>query len=137
MVVVAHEFYMRYSRECLSAIALLSISIAGLPLASNALTPNSPNQPQIIAQNNGICSFINENGVNIRSAPNTQSQVVTKLNRGDIVRAVRRSGNWVQISGRVTSPPGTSPEVVRPLRGWVKNTYINGCSEDQFDRWRR
>ena len=130
---------MRYSRECLSAIAFLSTSITSLPLASNALTPNLQNQPQIIVQNqnNGICSFITENGVNIRSRPSTQSPVVTKLNRGDIVRAVRRSGNWVQISGRVTSPPATSPEVVRPLRGWVQNTYINGCSEDQFDRWRR
>lgn len=128
---------MRYLRECLSAIALLSTSISGLPLASNALTPSSRNQPPIIAQNNGICSFINANGVNVRSRPSTQSQVVTTLNRADIVRAVRRSGNWVQISGRVTSRPGTLPEVVRPLRGWVQNTYINGCSEDQFDRWRR
>ena len=132
---------MRSSRTFLGAIAILSTQIANLPLASNAIanpqTPNSRNQPQIIAQNNGICSFINANGVNIRSAPNTQSQVVTKLNRGDIVRAVRRSGNWVQISGRVTSPPGTLPEVVQPLRGWVQNTFINGCSEDQFDRWRR
>ncbi len=132
---------MKYSSKFLSAIALVSTSMTGLSLAADAIanpqTPNSRNQPQIIAQNNGICSFINANGVNIRSAPNTQSQVVTKLNRGDIVRAVRRSGNWVQISGRVTSPPGTSPEVVRPLRGWVQNTFINGCSEDQFDRWRR
>lgn len=128
---------MRYSRKFLAAIAFLSTSIISLPFASNALTPNLQNQPQIIAQNNGICSFINENGVNIRSGPNTQSSVVTKLNRGDVVRAVRRSGNWVQISGRVTSRPGTSPEVVRPLQGWVQNTYINGCSEDQFDRWRR
>ena len=132
---------MRYSRKFLGAIAILSASITGLSLASGAIanpqTPNSHNQPQIIVQNNGICSFINANGVNVRSAPNTQSQVVTKLNRGDIVRAVRRSGNWVQISGRVTSPPGTSPEVVRPLRGWVQNTYIDGCSEDQFERWRR
>ncbi|HAX80521.1 MAG TPA: SH3 domain-containing protein [Cyanobacteria bacterium UBA11372] len=122
-------------------MALLSASMTGLSLASLAIanpqTPNAPNQPQIIAQNNGICSFINANSVNVRSAPNTQSQVVTTLNRGDGVRAVRRSGNWVQISGRVTSPPGTLPEVVQPLRGWVQNTFINGCSEDQFDRWRR
>ncbi|MFB2977148.1 SH3 domain-containing protein [Microseira sp. BLCC-F43] len=125
---------MRYSRKFLGAIALLSASMTGLSFASLALA--NPQRPNSV-QNNGICSFINANGVNVRSAPNTQSQVVTKLNRADIVRAVRRSGNWVQISGRVTSPPGTSPEVVRPLRGWVQNTYINGCSEDQFERWRR
>ncbi len=129
------------SRKFLYGLALLSASMTGLVLASDAIanprTLNSQHQRQIIAQNNGICSFINANNVNVRSTPNTQSQVVTTLNRGDGVRAVRRAGNWVQISGRVTSRPGTFPEVVRPLRGWVRNTFINGCSEDQFDRWRR
>lgn len=131
---------MHKSSQSLTA-ALLCASIAGLSLTSQAMTqagtPDFHRQSVIVAQNGGICSFITENGVNIRSAPNTNSQIVTRLNRGDIVRAVRRSGEWVQISGKVTSPPGKFPEVVRPLRGWVKNTYINGCSEDQFDRWRQ
>ena len=130
---------MSNSRNYLTAIALLGFYATGLQLIAqtnaNAATPTLQAQSRL-AQNQGVCSFINGNNVNIRSAPNTQSKVVAKLNRGDTVRAVRKQGSWVQISGRVTSQPGVTPEVVKPLKGWVLNTYINGCSEDQFDRWR-
>lgn len=106
------------------------------PTIARAVTPSLHSQSQL-AQKATICSFINANNVNIRSSPGTQYQVITHLNRGDIVRAVRRSGNWVEISGKVTSSPGQTPEIVKPLNGWVSNTFINGCSEDQFDRWRK
>jgi len=123
---------MSNSRKYIAAIALTSTYLAGLQLfttsISNAATP--------IAQNNNTCSFINENNVNIRSGPKAKAGAVAKLNRGDVVRAVRKSGSWVQISGRVTSKPGVTPEVVKPLNGWVSNKFINGCSEDQFERWR-
>lgn len=127
-------------RKSLTVIAVLSVYISGLQLifqaVANAAPLNSRNQ-LILAQKSGICSFINGNNVNIRSGPGTQYKTVLKLNRGDTVRAVRKSGNWVQLSGRVTSAPGVTPEVVKPLNGWVLNTYINGCSEDQFERWRQ
>lgn len=123
---------MSNSRKYIAAIALLSTYITGLQLFSTSIS----NAATLIAQNNSICSFINENNVNIRSGPKAQNRVVAKLNRGDVVRAVRKSGSWVQISGRVTSKPGVTPEVVKPLNGWVSNKFINGCSEDQFERWR-
>jgi hypothetical protein len=130
---------MSHFGKSVTLVALLSVCAAGLPLlstrASQAL-PTSPNQ-LALAADKSVCSFITGNNVNIRSGPGTQYRLVAKLNRGDGVRAVRRSGNWVLLSGRITSPPGKTPEVVKPLNGWVYNTYINGCSEDQFDRWRQ
>lgn len=131
---------MHHSRKTLSLAALLSICATSFPLISttkaSAELPTLPLQVALAADQS-VCSFITGNNVNIRSSPNPQSRVVTKLRRGDIVRAVRRSGNWVQLTGRVTSPPAKMPEVVKPLNGWVSNQYINGCSEDQFERWRR
>ena len=131
---------MNHSRKSLTFAALLSVCASGLSFISStqasAELPTLPIQ-LALAADQSVCSFITENNVNIRSSPNTQSRVVAKLKRGDGVRAVRRSGNWVQITGRVTSPPGKMPEVVKPLNGWVSNQYINGCSEDQFDRWRQ
>jgi hypothetical protein len=131
---------MHHSRKTLTFAALLSVCATNFPLLSStkasAELPTVPLQ-LALAADQSVCSFITENNVNIRSSPNTQSRVVTKLRRGDGVRAVRRSGNWVQITGRVTSPPGKMPEVVKPLNGWVSNQYINGCSEDQFERWRQ
>lgn len=121
-------------KKSLMTIALVSVSVTGLQFISEAIA--SAKTPTL-AQNSGICSFINANNVNIRSGPNTQSRVVAKLKRGDGVRAVVRKGNWVEISGKVTSKPGVTPEVVQPLKGWVQNTYINGCSEDKFDMWRQ
>ncbi|MGA7936505.1 MAG: SH3 domain-containing protein [Kovacikia sp.] len=101
--------------------------------AESALANNDPDY-QIEVENNTVCSFINSNGVNIRHQPNTQSPVITTLNRGDGVRAVGREGNWVRLAARDS---GKSPEPYTPLQGWVFNQYINGCSEDQFDRWRK
>ncbi|MGF1492252.1 MAG: SH3 domain-containing protein [Microcoleaceae cyanobacterium] len=85
-------------------------------------------------QQNTECSFITGDNVNIRSGPGTQYSVVTQLNRGDGVRAQYREGNWVKLAARTY---GTVPnERFEPLDGWIINQYINGCSEDQFDRWR-
>lgn len=131
---------MHHSRKSLTFAALLSVCAISFPFISS--TKASAELPTVplelaLAADQSVCSFITENNVNIRSSPNTQSRVVTKLKRGDIVRAVRRSGNWVQLTGRVTSPPAKMPEVVKPLNGWVSNQYINGCSEDQFERWRQ
>lgn len=128
------------SRKPLIFATILSACATRLSLFSSfkasAELPTLPIQLSLAADQS-VCSFITGNNVNIRSSPNTQSRVVTKLKRGDGVRALRRSGNWIQLTGRVTSPPGKMPEVVKPLSGWVSNQYINGCSEDQFDRWRQ
>ena len=73
-----------------------------------------------------ICSFITGDDVNIREQPNIKAKVLTKLNRGVVVEGINRTGDWVKIvindSGKI---------------GYVSNKYINGCSEDQFDRWRQ
>lgn len=131
---------MSNSRKSLTVITVFYVYLTGLPFLPNILaraaTPNLLSQSRLV-QRDSICSFINTNNVNVRRAPGTQYQAIAKLDKGDAVRAVQRSGNWVQISGKVTSRPGRTPEVIQPLNGWVRNTYINGCSEDQFDRWRR
>jgi len=83
------------------------------------------------------CSFITGEGgaVNIRKGPGNKYAVVAKLKRGDGVRAVSRQGNWVKIAAKTS---GTVPnETFTILDGWVNNQFINGCSEDQFDRWRK
>lgn len=86
------------------------------------------------AQRGSVCSFITAS-VNVRSGPGINHRIVGGLRRGDVVRASHRQGNWVRLTGRVF---GTPPrERVTSYRGWVNNRYINGCSEDQFDRWRR
>lgn len=86
-------------------------------------------------EQNTECSFITGNRVNIRSGPGTQHSVVTQLNRGDGVRALYQEGDWIKLAARVY---GTIPnERFEPLDGWVYNQYINGCSEDQFERWRQ
>jgi hypothetical protein len=73
--------------------------------------------------------------VRVRKEPNANAPIVTTLKRGAGVRAVNRRGNWVRIAA-LTS--GTAPrETFTPLQGWVFNQYINGCAEDQFDRWRK
>ncbi|MEG5063386.1 SH3 domain-containing protein [Microcoleus sp. B3-A4] len=83
------------------------------------------------------CSFITGNGgaVNIRKGPGTKYPVVAKLKLGDGVRAVSRQGNWVKIAARSSGNPPN--ETFTILDGWVNNQFINGCSEDQFDRWRQ
>jgi len=87
----------------------------------------------VSSSGSAVCSFITANSVNVRSGPSSNYSVLTQLNRGRVVRALNRQGNWVKLVG-VEDP---TTERVRPLNGWVANTYINGCSEDQFDRWRR
>lgn len=83
---------------------------------------------------NTFCSFITGDNVNIRSGPGTGYRRIVKLNRGDGVRAAYREGNWVKIEARVY---GYIPnETFEALDGWVSNQYINGCAEDEFDRWR-
>jgi hypothetical protein len=89
---------------------------------------------QTEVQNNTICSFINANNVNIRQKPDLAAPVILRLNRGDGVRATSRTGNWVKIAARDSGKP---PTPYTPLQGYVSNKYINGCSEDQFDRWRK
>ena len=83
------------------------------------------------------CSFITGEGgaVNIRKGPGNQYPVVAKLKRGDGVRAVSRQGNWVKIAARFSGNPPN--ETLTILEGWVSNQFINGCSEDQFDTWRK
>lgn len=131
---------MKYFQKSLTVTTYLFIYFTGFqilfpPIARTAI-PKLQARSQL-SQKSSICSFINANNVNIRSSPGTQYPVIANLNRGEVVRAVRRSGNWVEISGKVTSSPGQTPEIVKPLKGWINNTFINGCSEDQFDRWRK
>lgn len=104
-------------------------------LAGSAWAQKSQNPSFAVkVQNKSRCSFITGNNVNIRSGPGNQYQVITQLNRGDGVKATQRKGNWVMIVARVYGyPPNESFE---RLNGWVFNAYINGCSEDKFDRWR-
>ena len=113
------------------AIAISSI----LLLANGALaTPKLNSTYERDIQKNTVCSFITGNNVNIRSGAGNRYKIVTKLNRGDGVRATYQKGNWVQIAA--TSSGIVPNETFKPLKGWVYNAYINGCSEDQFDRWR-
>jgi hypothetical protein len=89
---------------------------------------------QTEVQDNTICSFINANNVNIRQKPDLAAPVILQLKRGDRIRATSRTGNWVKIAARDSGKP---PTPYTPLQGYVSNKYINGCSEDQFDRWRK
>ncbi|HEY9697623.1 MAG TPA: SH3 domain-containing protein [Trichocoleus sp.] len=89
---------------------------------------------QIEVENNTVCSFITENNVNVRQSPDINSTVVTQLNRGDVVRATSRTGDWVNIAAQDSGQP---PTPYSPLQGYVSNQYINGCSEDQFELWRQ
>jgi uncharacterized protein YgiM (DUF1202 family) len=104
-----------------------------LLLANGTRAQTQPNYDRNI-RNNTVCSFINTNNINIRSGAGNQYKIITKLNRGDGVRATYKKGRWVQIAA--TSSGIVPNETFKPLKGWVYNAYINGCSEDQFDRWR-
>jgi uncharacterized protein YgiM (DUF1202 family) len=121
-------------RKAAISIALTSASIALLASSAWAQPTTTPGYGKTTLQDKTVCSFITGNNVNVRSGPGNHYKVITKLNRGDGVRATYRKGNWVAISARVY---GYSPnETYKPLKGWVSNFYINGCSEDQFERWR-
>ncbi len=117
-----------------AAISIALTSASSVFLASSAWAqPTTPGYGRTL-QDKTVCSFITGNNVNVRSGPGNHYKVITKLNRGDGVRATYRKGNWVAISARVY---GYTPnETYKPLKGWVSNAYINGCSEDQFERWR-
>lgn len=113
-------------RLTVSLLVLTSLHI------ESAFAQSDPDY-QIEVESNTICSFINSNNVNIRRSPDLSSPVMTQLNRGDGVRALGRTGDWVEIAARDSGQP---PTPYTPLQGYVFNQYINGCSEDQFDRWR-
>lgn len=120
---------------CATTIAVITLASAIAPAIANNADANFQEE----TANNTICSFLvtKEVGstVNIRKGPGTNSPIVATLKRGDVVRAVRRSGNWVKLAARAYGRP--PKETFKPLNGWVNNQFINGCSEDQFDRWRK
>lgn len=118
-----------------AAIATFSFSLYSFPVFGKQETL-SPEKVEALKKQT-VCSFINikSGTVNIRKGPGQQHAVVAKLKRGDGVRAVTRQGNWVKIAARTQGNPPN--ETFTILEGWVNNQYINGCSEDQFDRWRK
>jgi hypothetical protein len=88
---------------------------------------------------NTTCGFINADDVNLRQEPSTKATVITQFKRGDGVRVpgIDSGGSnngWVRIVARDSGKP---PTPFSPVSGYVSNQYINGCSEDQFDRWRK
>ncbi|MFM9266757.1 SH3 domain-containing protein [Tychonema sp. BBK16] len=118
-----------------AAIASFSFSLYSFPVFGKEQTI-TPEKAEALKKQT-VCSFINVKSgtVNIRKGPGNQHPVVAKLKRGDGVRAVSRQGKWVKIAARTQ---GTVPnETFTILEGWVNNQYINGCSEDQFDTWRK
>lgn len=127
-------------KKYLTLITLMAVSVTGVQIGkiaiASAVAPKA--QPALmLAANTGLCSFITGNNVNVRKGPGTQYPSVAELNRGDGVVAVNRRGNWVEISAKRITRRGSARETLQPLRGWVLNAYINGCSEDQFDMWRQ
>jgi uncharacterized protein YgiM (DUF1202 family) len=118
-----------------AAIATFSFSLYSFPVFGRQETL-TPEKIEALKKQT-VCSFINikSGTVNIRKGPGQQHPVVAKLKRGDGVRAVSRQGNWVKIAARSSGNPPN--ETFTILDGWVNNQYINGCSEDQFDRWRK
>jgi SH3-like domain-containing protein len=118
-----------------AAIATLSFSLYSFPVFGKQETL-TPEKIEALKKQT-VCSFINikSGTVNIRKGPGQQHSVVAKLKRGDGVRAVSRQGNWVKIAARFSGNPPN--ETFTLLDGWVNNQYINGCSEDRFDRWRK
>jgi len=124
-----------------SSIIAGLLSIALVPgsnahaLANTVIAQSVDPDFAIELQDNTVCSFITDNNVNIRSGPGTRYPVVSQLSSGDGVRAVYREGNWVKLAARVYGFPPN--EEFEPYEGWVSNQYINGCSEDQFEIWRK
>ncbi len=118
-----------------AAIATFSFSLYSFPVFGKEQTL-TPEKVEALKKQT-VCSFINikSGTVNIRKGPGNQHLVVAKLKRGDGVRAVNRQGNWVKIAARFSGNP--PDETFTILDGWVNNQYINGCSEDQFDTWRK
>jgi len=118
-----------------AAFATLTFSLYSFPVFGKQQTL-APEKVKAL-EGKTKCSFINVKSgtVNIRKGPGNKYAVVVKLKRGDGVRAVSREGKWVKIAARsYGNPPNQTFEI---LDGWVNNQYINGCSEDQFDMWRK
>ncbi len=108
-----------------------------MPYSSTIAQADPDYQQEVL--NNTVCSFIVtqdvDGAVRVRQSPSTNAAAIATLKRGDGVRAVGRKGSWVNLAARTQ---GTAPnETFVPLQGWVYNQFINGCSEDQFDRWRK
>ncbi len=118
-----------------AVVASLSFSLYSFPVFGRQQNLSSQKVEALKKQTQ--CSFITGEGgaVNIRKGPGNKYPVVAKLKRGDGVRAVSRQGNWVKIAARFSGNPPN--ETLTILDGWVNNQFINGCSEDQFDRWRQ
>ncbi|MGL5063493.1 MAG: SH3 domain-containing protein [Microcoleus sp.] len=118
-----------------AAVASLSFSLYSFPVFGKQETL-APDKVEALKKQT-VCSFINikSGTVNIRKGPGQQYAVVAKLKRGDGVRAVSRQGSWVKIAARSYGNPPN--ETFTALDGWVSNQYINGCAEDEFDRWRK
>ncbi|MBE9094450.1 SH3 domain-containing protein [Tychonema sp. LEGE 07203] len=118
-----------------AAVASLSFSLYSFPVFGKQQTLDPEKVKALKKQTQ--CSFITGEGgaVNIRKGPGNKYAVVAKLKRGDGVRAVSRQGNWVKIAARFSGYPPN--ETFTILNGWVNNQFINGCSEDEFDRWRK
>jgi len=92
----------------------------GLPIKS-VFAQQDPDY-QIEVEENTICSFINSNRVNVRQRPNIDSPVVTRLNRGDGVRVIGRTGDWVQIVARDS---GKRPTPIPPFKDMLSiNTLM-------------
>ncbi|MEG4013691.1 MULTISPECIES: SH3 domain-containing protein [unclassified Microcoleus] len=118
-----------------AAVASLSFSLYSFPVFGRQQNLSSQKVEALKKQTQ--CSFITGEGgaVNIRKGPGDKYPIVAKLKRGDGVRAVSRQGDWVKIAARFSGNPPN--ETLTILNGWVNNKFINGCSEDQFERWRQ
>jgi Bacterial SH3 domain len=120
-------------------LSLLLLGASSSLLFASAVSANSNTHFQQRVSKNTHCSFIMSdipelNVVDVRKGPGTKFPTVTKLKRGDVVRASKREGNWVRIVAIVY---GDQPnERFQRLEGWVINYNINGCSEDKYDMWR-
>ncbi|MEG3978744.1 SH3 domain-containing protein [Microcoleus sp. herbarium8] len=118
-----------------AAVASLSFSLYSFPVFGRQQNLSSQKVEALKKQTQ--CSFITGEGgaVNIRKGPGDKYPIVAKLKKGDGVRAVTRQGNWVKIAATFSGNPPN--ETLTILDGWVNNQFINGCSEDQFERWRQ
>lgn len=118
-----------------AAVATLSFSLYSFPVFGRQQNLSSQKVEALKKQTQ--CSFITGEGgaVNIRRGPGDKYPIVAKLKKGDGVRAVTRQGDWVKIVARFSGNPPN--ETLTILNGWVNNKFINGCSEDEFDRWRK
>ncbi len=119
--------------------ALLLLSASSSLIFSSVVGANNNVSFQQWISRTTHCSFIISdvpelNVVDVRKGPGTKFARVTKLKRGDVVRAVRREGNWVKIAAIVSD--NKPRERFQRLDGWVINYNINGCSEDKYDMWR-